>query len=38
MAYVMNKNLKDCDQDFDTKFVYAKNVISWLQNLNFDNC
>ena len=20
----MNKNLKDCDQDFDTKFVYAK--------------
>ena len=34
----MNKNIKDCDQDFNTKLVYAKNTISWLWNLIFSNC
>ena len=37
MAYVMNKNLKDCDQDFDMKFVYEKHGISWLKYLNSSN-
>ena len=33
----MNKNLKDCDQDFDMKFVYAKNGIGWLRYLTSGN-